>query len=102
MIEGGCSMKSLEEFYKEVQNSEDLKKQFVSAVKEGKTEEFLKANDCEATAADVMAFLHSVKEEAATEDDLAMVAGGCDFSDDCTDNCSEFATCAVNNFGVCP
>lgn len=76
-------MKSLEELYKEVQENEELKKEFVSAVKEGRTEEFLKAHDCEATAADMMAFLNNVKEEAATEDDLAKVAGGCDTSATC-------------------
>ena len=69
-------MKSLDELYKEVQENEELKKEFVAAFKEGKVEEFLKANDCDASASDVMAFLNSQRDEAASEDDLAKVAGG--------------------------
>ena len=86
-------MKSLEELYKEVQENEELKKEFISAFKEGKVEEFLKAHDCDASASDVMAFLNSTKEETASEDDLAKVAGGgcssngCQ-SDDCSIDCS--------------
>ena len=78
-------MKSIEELYKEIQSNEDLKKEFVTAFKEGKTEEFLKEHDCDATASDVMAFLNSKKEEVASEDDLAKVAGGgCTLTDGCT------------------
>ena len=86
-------MKSLEDLYKEVQDNEELKKEFISAYKEGKTEEFMKAHDCEVTADDVMTFLNSTKEETASEDDLAKVAGGgcssngCQ-SDDCSSDCS--------------
>ena len=69
-------MKSLEDLYKEVQENEELKKEFVTAFKEGRTEEFLKTHNCDATASDVMAFLNSKKEEVASEDDLAKVAGG--------------------------
>ena len=80
-------MKTMEEFYKEVQGNDELKKDFVCAFKAGKTEEFLKAHGCDATAADVMAFLHGSKEEAASEDDLAKVAGGGCSSFTCNDSC---------------
>ena len=73
---GRKTMKSIDELYKEVQENEELKKEFVAAFKEGKVEEFLKANDCDASASDVMAFLNSQRDEAASEDDLAKVAGG--------------------------
>ena len=69
-------MKSIEDLYKEVQENEELKKEFVNAFKEGRTEDFLKAHDCDGTAADVMIFLNGTKEETASEDDLAKVAGG--------------------------
>ena len=69
-------MRSFEEFYKEAQNNEELKKEFISAFKEGKTEEFLKAHDCDAALSDVYKFLNGTKSEIASEDDLAMVAGG--------------------------
>ena len=78
-------MKSVAEFYKEVQANEELKKEFVSAFKGGKLEEFLKAHDCGATVADVLVFLKETKEEAATEDDLKKVAGGWCTSFTCLD-----------------
>ena len=40
-------MKSLEELYKEVQENEEQKKEFVSAFKEGRVEDFLSAHDCD-------------------------------------------------------
>ena len=77
-------MKSIEELYKDVQSNEELKKEFITAFKEGKVEDFLKTHDCEGTSADVMAFLNSTKDETASEDDLAKVAGGGCSSNHCT------------------
>ena len=77
-------MKSMEELYKEVQENEELKKEFISAFKEGRIEEFLKAHDCDATSADVMAFVTSQRDETATEDDLEKVAGGWCTTCNCT------------------
>ena len=70
------NMKSLDELYKEIQNTDDLKKEFITAFKEGKVEEFLEAHNCGASASDVMAFLKGQWDETASEDDLAKVAGG--------------------------
>ena len=50
-------MKSLEELYKEIQDNEELKKEFITAFKEGQIESFLNVHDCDATAADVMSNL---------------------------------------------
>ena len=86
-------MKTIEQLYDEIRESEDLKKEFTSALKENRVESFAKAHDCNATTADVMAFLTSIKEEKLTEDDLGKVAGGCDVTNEigctklCTDNC---------------
>ena len=77
-------MKSLEEFFKEVRSNEEMKKAFVSAFKDDRTEEFLKAHDCDASVSDVNDFLNGTKDEAVSEDDLAKIAGG---------GCSSF-TCA--------
>ena len=66
----------MEELYKEVQENEDLKKEFITAFKEGKVEDFLKAHDCDATSVDLMSFLKAAKDKTASEDDLAKVAGG--------------------------
>ena len=78
-------MKSLETLYKEAQENEELKKEFVAAFKEGRIEDFLSAHDCDASVPDVMSFLKSSKEEAASEDDLAKVAGGWCSSATCID-----------------
>ena len=90
-------MKSLDELYVEVQENEELKKEFISDFKEGRTEDFLKAHDCDATAADVMAFLKSAKDEAVSEDELRNVAGGvcssytCDYSNGYTCTCPQIS-----------
>ena len=94
-------MKSIDELYKEVQENEELKKEFVVAFKEGQVEDFLKINDCDATASDVMAFLNSQRDEAASEDDLAKVAGG-----SCSNYTKDTCYCQTNNqngsrLGVC-
>ena len=90
-------MRTIEEFYKEVQGNEDLKKEFITAFKEGRVEDFLSAHDCDASAADIMAFLNGAKEEIASEDDLAKVAGGCDSSN----NCQDTYTCCIGGIGWC-
>ena len=69
-------MKTIEELYKEVQADEMLKKEFIVFSRIGQTEAFLKAHNCDATVADVMAFLNGVQEEALSDDDMEMVAGG--------------------------
>ena len=84
-------MKTLEELYEEVQGNEELKKEFITAFKEGRTEDFLKSHDCDATAADVMRLLKNARDEAATEDDLAKVAGG---------GCSSFACHSHHSDGL--
>ncbi len=86
-------MKSLEDLYRDVQQSEELRKEFVTSFKEGNVESFLKAHDCDATPADVMAFLNGMKDEAATEDDLAKVAGGCFTSHTCAPDCCDSYMC---------
>ena len=80
-------MKSLGEFYKEIKENEELKKEFISAFKEGRTEEFLKAHDCDASVSDVSAFFKSAKAESVSEDDLAKVSAGWCTSYTCGDSC---------------
>ena len=76
-------MKSFDELYNEVRKNEEMKKAFVTAFNEGRTEEFLKANDCDASVAEVRAFLNSTKSETALDDDLAKIAGGVEDSLSC-------------------
>ena len=52
-------MKSLDEFYKEIQENEELKKEFISAFREGQIESFLSSHNCDAHISDVMAFIEN-------------------------------------------
>jgi hypothetical protein len=85
-------MKTLEALYKEVQENEELKKEFVSAFKGGRLEEFLKNHNSDATPADVMAFIKGTQEEIVSEDDLSKVAGGCT-SPTCAKGCLDTFLC---------
>ncbi len=44
-------MKSVEDFYRDEQGDESLKKEFITAFKEGQIESFLTSHDCDASAA---------------------------------------------------
>ena len=73
-------MKTLQEFYKEVTASDELKKAFVEAMKTNSVKEFLESHDCGATLEEVREYL---EEKAAgdrplelTPEQLAKVAGG--------------------------
>ena len=70
-------MKSLDALYEEVQGSDELKKEFVTAYKECSIEDFLKNNECDASAEDVKNFMDNLKNNAVSDDDLDKVAGGC-------------------------
>ena len=74
-------MKTLQELYKEVIASEELKNEFMEAAgdeKEGqkKVEEFVKKHGCDATFEDVKAFLEEKSEGELEEEELEAVAGG--------------------------
>ena len=71
-------MKTLQELYNEVIASEELKKDFLEAGKNGKAEEFIKAHGCDATLDEIKAFLENLTKadkELSTEE-LENVAGG--------------------------
>ena len=69
---------TIEALYSRVIGSEELKAAFVAAVKEKKIAEFLKAQGCEATEAEVTEFLMSLDAEGEIADEeLDAVAGGC-------------------------
>ena len=71
-------MKTLEDLYKEVMASEELKKAFAQAAKDKKVADFLKANGCDATEDEFKAFLteKAKTDQPLSEDDLENVAGG--------------------------
>ena len=67
-------MKNIEELYKSIFANDDLKAQYIEAVKENKLDEFLKTQGCSATTEDIWAFIDSKKELSL--DELDSVAGG--------------------------
>ena len=76
-------MKTLQELYKEVIASEELKKEFMEASKDEKNaqknvEEFLKKHGCDATYDDLQAFFKEKNAGELSEDEVEAVAGGKD------------------------
>ena len=71
-------MKTLEDLYKEVMASEELKKAFAQAAKDKKVADFLKAQGCDASEDEFKAFLteKAKTDKALSEEDLENVAGG--------------------------
>ena len=69
----------LEELYSKVTDSEELKAEFVAAVKENRLGEFLKEQGCETAEAEVAEFLKSKwsAEGEMADEELDAVAGGC-------------------------
>ena len=72
-------MKTLQELYNEVIKSEELKKEFLEAGKNGKAEEFIKAHGCDATMDEIKVFLEeqAKADKELSAEELENVAGGC-------------------------
>ncbi len=70
---------TIEALYKRIIASDELKSAFAEAVKAQKLDEFLKSQGCEATGAEIMDFLKSLRkgEGELADDELNSVAGGC-------------------------
>ena len=74
-------MKTLQELYKEVIASDELKEEFMEASNDEKNgqkrvEDFLKKHECDATFEELKEFLKEKSEDELSEDELAAVAGG--------------------------
>ena len=73
-------MKTLQELYHEVIKSDELKKEFLEAGKNGKVEEFIKNHGCDVTMDEIKVFFETqakakADKELSTEE-LENVAGG--------------------------
>ena len=86
-------MKTLQELYKEITASEELKAAFTEAAKGGKVTEFLKTQGVEATVEEVTAFLKSQTGELSDEE-LDNASGG-----GCNENTSDEAGISLASFG---
>ena len=71
-------MKTLQELYNEVIQSDELKKEFLEAGKNGKAEEFIKNHGCDATLDEIKAFFeaHAKSDKELSVEELENVAGG--------------------------
>jgi len=71
-------MKTLQDLYKEVMASDELKAAVAQAAKDNKVADFLKAQGCDATEDEFKAFLveKAKDDKALSEDELENVAGG--------------------------
>ena len=69
-------MKTLEKLYEEIKSDSELKKDYVKAAGDKKVIDFLKLHDCDATEAELEAFISSKKNKELADDELDMVSGG--------------------------
>ena len=71
-------MKTLQELYNEVIQSDELKKEFLEAGKNGKAQEFIKAHGCDATMDEIKVFLEeqAKADKELSAEELENVAGG--------------------------
>ena len=73
-------MKTLQELYKEILQSDELKKAFVEAVKTDSVKDFLEAQGCDATLEEANEFLKAKAEEdnplELSKENLDLIAGG--------------------------
>ena len=70
-------MKTLEKLYEEIKTDSELKKEYKKATGDKKIVDFLKAHDCDATEAELNAFISLKKNnKELADDELDMVSGG--------------------------
>ena len=96
-------MKTLQELYNEVIASEELKKEFLEAGKNGKAEEFIKAHGCDATLDEIKAFLENLTktDKKLSAEELENVAGGgCNEKTLVETGCSIFSVGTFCAFGA--
>ena len=72
-------MKTIEEFYKELEGSEELQKDLAQRADKAALEAFFKDNGCGFTAEEYLDHLSSLKEGELSDDESEAVAGGFDF-----------------------
>ena len=69
-------MKPVEEMYYEITESDELKKAYARAKKDGRVTEFLKEHGCAATEEEISSFLAKLPDGQLSDDELDNVAGG--------------------------
>ena len=68
---------TIQEAYKKIISSEDLKKKGIEALKAGKADEFLKEQGFDITVDQIKDYLQRKKSGELTKAELDMAAGGC-------------------------
>lgn len=100
-------MKTLQELYKEVIASEELKKEFMDAAKDEengqkKVEEFLKKHECDASFEELQKFFKEKSEDELSEEELTAVAGGKDAGKTAMSVMVGITTLGVGGAVICP
>ena len=88
-------MKTTQEFYEIIRWDKELWESFGEAVKEGKAEDFMRSQGCEASFTELTAHLQALQKElrssneveALSLDELENVAGGFPDMSECLSNC---------------
>ena len=73
---------TIQEAYKKITSSEELKKKAIEALKNGKAEEFLKEQGIDLTLDQIKEALQAKKNGELSKTELDLATGGCD-EDDC-------------------
>ena len=74
---------TIQEAYKKIMGSEELKKKGIEALKQGKQDEFLKEQGIDLTFNEIKDYLQRKKSGELTKAELDMAAGGCNEPDPC-------------------
>ena len=90
-------MKTLQDLYNEIMGNDDLKKEFVGAMKNDGIKAFLEAQGCDASLEEVDEFLKGKASEKGSlkisEDELSKIAGGTWVPDTMNHPMSQSQTC---------
>ena len=68
---------TIQEAYKKITSSEELKKKAIEALKAGKTEEFLKEQGIDITVEQIKDYIQALKSGELSKEELDLAAGGC-------------------------
>ena len=71
---------TIQEAYKKITSSEELKKKAIEALKAGKADEFLKEQGIDLTLEQIKDTTKKIKSGELSKEELNMAAGGCDAS----------------------
>ena len=88
-------MKTLQELFAEIMASDEMKKAFTEAAKEGKVLDYIRANGCEATMEEIQTYLKDKADRELSDEELDSAAGGT-----CNQTTASETVLSIFGFGV--